>query len=77
MKAYGIVKMSSSKKLCFLISYREVKKIFFNKRKDNVIYPTIRLRKKGILLMYDFTFCTFEEGQWIYNNTPYNIFLPI
>ncbi len=74
---YGVVKIGSRKQLCFLVSYRNIKNILFVKSKEDYIYPTIKLRKKGILLIYDFSFCTFEGENFIYNNKVHKLFLPI
>ncbi len=77
MIKYGVVKMNARKQLCFLVSYKSIKKVLFMKNKDNFIYPTIKLRKRGIILIYDFSFCTFENDSWIYKNKAHKLFLPI
>lgn len=74
---YGLIKTSSKKELCFLVPYKSFKKLLLLKNKENVIYPKIKLRKRGMLFIYDITFCTFEGEALIYNNKIHKLILPI
>ncbi len=77
MRNLGIVKCDLKKNLIFFIKYSEFNFNFFKKIKGNYIYPVIKFRKNGILLIYDFMTVTFVDKKFILNNKEHKLFLPL